>query len=259
MILKRIVLIGSGNLAEAVAPALKRVGLIQIFARNAARAEAIARCNGVAWGSRPEELAEADLYLIAVVDRAVTEVARTLPIPRGAVVAHTAGSVGLQALPEEFPRRASFYPFQSFSRGREVDFSEIPIFLEASDAATFEAVREVAEAISGRVYEADSERRRLIHLAGVFANNFSNAMYTLGERIAERAGLDFDVLRALIAETALKAVAAEHPRDVQTGPAVRGDKNVQQAHLELLAGDEEMQQIYKLISKTIWETSKRTS
>ncbi|WP_348715494.1 Rossmann-like and DUF2520 domain-containing protein [uncultured Alistipes sp.] len=259
MTLKRIVLIGSGNLAEAIAPALKRAGLIQIFARNGARAEAIARRCGVAWSSCPDELAEADLYLIAVVDRAVTEVARSLTVPRGAVVAHTAGSVGLQALPAELPHRASFYPFQSFSRGREVDFSGIPIFLEASDPATLEAVREVASSISGRVYEADSERRRMIHLAGVFANNFSNAMYTLGERIAERAGLDFDVLRALITETALKASAAEHPRDVQTGPAVRGDANVQQAHLEMLAGDERMQQIYKLISNTIWETSKRTS
>lgn len=259
MILKRIVLIGSGNLAEAAAPALKRVGLVQIFARNAARAEAIARRCGVAWSSDPAELAEADLYLIAVVDRAVREVAETLPIPCGAVVAHTAGSVGMQVLPEKFARRGSFYPFQSFSRGREVDFSKIPIFLEAGDPATLEALREVAAAISGRVYEADSERRRLIHLAGVFANNFANAMYTLGERIAERAGLDFDVLRALVVETALKAADAEHPRDVQTGPAVRGDEGVQRAHLELLAGDDDMQRIYQLISKTIWETSRKTS
>ncbi len=106
MTLKRIVLIGSGNLAEAIAPALKRAGLIQIFARNGARAEAIARRCGVAWSSCPDELAEADLYLIAVVDRAVTEVARSLTVPRGAVVAHTAGSVGLQALPAELDRKS---------------------------------------------------------------------------------------------------------------------------------------------------------
>lgn len=259
MIPKRIVLIGSGNLAEAVAPTLKRVGLIQIFARNEARAESIASRCGVAWSANPEELAEADLYLIAVVDRAVTEVAGALPIPHGAIVAHTGGSIGLQALPGKYPHRASFYPFQSFSRGREVDFSQIPIFLEASDGPTLDALRELAGAISSRVYEADSERRRWIHLAGVFANNFSNAMYSLGERIACRAGLDFDVLRALITETALKAAAAEHPRDVQTGPAVRGDKGVQQAHLKLLEGDETMQEIYQLISKTIWEISRKTS
>lgn len=259
MIPKRIVLIGSGNLAEAIAPALKRAGLIQIFARNEARAEAIARRCGVAWSSLPGELAEADLYLIAVVDRAVTEVADTLPIPRGAIVAHTAGSVGMQALPAKFARRGSFYPFQSFSRGREVDFSGIPIFLEAGDPQTLADLHAVAAALSARVYEADSERRRWIHLAGVFANNFSNAMYSLGERIACRAGLDFDVLRALITETALKAAVAEHPRDVQTGPAVRGDEGVQQAHLKLLEGDEEMQRIYQLISKTIWEISRKTS
>lgn len=257
--MKRIVLIGSGNLAEAIAPALARAGLVQIFARNESRAAAIsARC-GVPWSSRPEELAEADLYLVAVVDRAVGEVAGRLPIPRGAIVAHTAGSIGMDALPEEFPHRGSFYPFQSFSKGREVDFAQIPIFLEASDPETLAELRGLACRISRQVYEADSERRRLIHLSGVFANNFANAMYTLGERIACRAGLSFDVLRALIVETALKAAAAEHPREVQTGPAVRGDRGVQEAHLALLEGEEEMQRIYQLISNTIWETSKRTS
>jgi len=259
MMMKKIVLIGSGNLAEAIAPALKRAGLVQIFARNAARAAEIAARNGVEWSCRPEELARADIYLVAVVDRAVGEAVEALPIPREAIVAHTAGSVGIDALPAKFARRASFYPFQSFSKGREVDFERIPIFLEATDPETLETLREVASQLSRRVYEADSERRRMIHLAGVFANNFSNAMYALGERIALRAGLDFDVLRALITETALKAAAAEHPRDVQTGPAVRGDRNVQEAHLRLLEGDEEMQRIYQLISKTIWETSRKTS
>ncbi len=257
--MKKIVLIGSGNLAEAIAPALKRVGLVQIFARNSARAAEIAALTGVEWSCRAEELARADIYIVAVLDRAVGDVAEMLPIPRRAIVAHTAGSVGIDALPAKFAHRASFYPFQSFSRGRKVDFEQIPIFLEASDPATLETLSEVASQLSRRVYEADTERRRMIHLAGVFANNFTNALYVLGERIAQRAGMDFDILKALITETALKAAAAGDPQSVQTGPAIRGDRKVQEEHLRLLDSDDDMKQIYQLISKTIWETSRKTS
>ena len=248
-------------MAEALALTLtqNRVGEVQLLARNRERAEAIAKLCPVSLRFSPAETEPADLYLIAVVDRAVTEVAETLPLPPGAVVAHTAGSVGIEALPERFLHRGSFYPFQTLTKGRRVDFAQIPVFVEATDGESLALLKEVAGQISRQVYEADSERRRLIHLAGVFANNFANAMYTLGERMAERAGLSFDVLRALITETALKAAGARHPREVQTGPAVRGDEAVQRAHLRLLEGDEDMQRIYQLISKTIWETSRKTS
>lgn len=259
--MRKIVLVGSGNMAEALAVALtqNRVGEVQLLARNRERAKAIAEFCPVKLRFSPAELEPADFYLIAVVDRAVAEVAEALSVPSGAVVAHTAGSVGIEALPEKFPHRGSFYPFQTLTKGRRVDFAQIPVFLEASDDESLALLKELAGRISRRIYEADSERRRLIHLAGVFANNFANAMYTLGERVAERAGLSFDVLRALITETALKAAEARHPCEVQTGPAVRGDEGVQQAHLKLLEGDEEMQRIYQLISKTIWETSRKTS
>ena len=136
--MERVVIIGSGNLAEALAQAVARSGLklVQLFARNAQRGKTVAALAGTQWTSDPAWLAEADIYLIAVSDRAVAEAAASLPIPAGAVVAHTAGSVPLEALPDRpTTRRAVFYPLQTFTKGREVDFSQIPVFLETDDEA----------------------------------------------------------------------------------------------------------------------------
>lgn len=258
--LKSAVIIGSGNLAEALARALAAsdAELRQIYARNEARGRAIAALTGAEAVSQPEELCTtADIYLIAVSDSAVGEVARTLPIPTGAVVAHTAGSVPLEALPEKFPHRAVFYPMQTFTRGRAVDFREIPIFVEAADAALQADVEAFARLLSHHVLQADSARRAKVHLAAVFACNFANRMYAFGEWIVRTAGLDFDVLKALVAETAAKACDAASPADVQTGPAARHDAATLERHAALLADDPELQELYRQISKNIWETSRK--
>lgn len=254
----RIVVIGSGNLAEALLKALCRAGLApcQLFARNEERGALLGKLCDIPHTSHPEELLMADLYLVAVSDRAVGEVTRTLPIPEGAVVAHTAGSIPIEALPH--PRRGSFYPFQSFTAGREVDFREIPIFVEASDAEALTLLRQTAERLSHKVYEADSEQRRQVHLTGIFACNFVNALYGVGASLLAEARLPYEILHPLMMETARKAVEAEHPARVQTGPAVRGDKGVQQEHLSLLH-DEKLKKIYQQISELIWETSKKIS
>lgn len=258
--LKSAVIIGSGNLAEALARALAAsdAELRQIYARNEARGRAIAALTGTEAVSRPEELSkEADIYLIAVSDSAVGEVARTLPIPAEAVVAHTAGSVPLEALPEKFPHRAVFYPMQTFTKGRAVDFREIPIFVEAADAALQADVEAFAGLLSHHVLQADSARRAKVHLAAVFACNFANRMYALGEQIVRTAGLDFDILKPLVSETAAKACDAASPADVQTGPAARHDAATLERHMALLSDAPSLQELYQQISKNIWETSRK--
>lgn len=258
--LRSAVIIGSGNLAEALARALAAsdLELRQLYARNEARARAIGALTGVATASHPESLCTtADIYLIAVSDRAVGEVADALPIPAGAVVAHTAGSVPLEALPERYVRRAVFYPMQTFTQGRAVDFASIPIFVEAADAALQAAVEEFAGHLSHTVLQADTARRAKVHLAAVFACNFANRMYALSERIVRTAGLDFDVMKALVAETAAKACDAASPADVQTGPAARHDAATMERHMGLLCDDPELQELYQQISKNIWETSRK--
>ena len=160
--MKQIAIIGSGNLAEALARAVAAADglhLVQLFARNAARGGEVAALARTEWTDDPRRLARADLYLIAVSDRAVGEVAARLPIPDGAAVAHTAGSVPLAALPERFARRGVFYPMQTFTRGREVDFGEIPVFIEASSPALCDELEAFARRLSRTVI-----RLSLIHI-----------------------------------------------------------------------------------------------
>ncbi len=253
-----VVVIGSGNVAESLARALAESGvhLVQLWARNGARAAEIAALAGCGWADRPEELAPADLYLLAVSDRAVAEVAGALPFPEGAAVAHTAGSVSLEALPAKLVRRAVFYPLQTFTRGRRVDWSEVPIFIEASTPALQGELESFAGRLSRRVLRADSALRARLHLAAVFVCNFVNGMYAAGEGLMNGAGLDFDLLKPLIAETAAKALDAASPAAVQTGPAVRGDVPTQERHAAML-DDDLLRTIYNLISQRIWETSRR--
>lgn len=258
MELKRVVIVGSGNVAEALARALPASGaeLCQVFARNRERGPRVAALCGTTWTADPDRLAEADLYLIAVSDRAVGEVAASLRLPDGAVAAHTAGSVPLDAL-EPFPRRAVIYPLQTFTAGRAVDFARVPLFLEASDKGTYQAVERFARRLSSQLYPADSKRRGILHLAGVLACNFVNALYAAGERTLAREGLPFEALRPLIAETAAKALAAPSPAAVQTGPAVRGDLPTLERHRALLAEEPLLLEIYNLMSRYIWETSRK--
>ncbi|MDE5709128.1 MAG: DUF2520 domain-containing protein [Alistipes sp.] len=256
--MNRVVIVGSGNVAESLAQAVAGCGaqLVQIYARNEARAQEIARIAGCSWGCRPEQLAAADLYLVAVSDRAVAEVVDSLPIPEDAAVAHTAGSVPLEALPARFVRRAVFYPLQTFTKGRRVDFSQVPIFIEAVAPGLQEELETFARRISRQVFSADSTRRAKLHLAAVFACNFANHMFVLGERLLGDAGLDFDVLKPLIAETTEKALGAASPAGMQTGPAVRGDLATQQRHTAML-DDELLRTLYTAISRSIWETSRK--
>lgn len=258
MELKRVVIVGSGNVAEALARALPASGaeLCQVFARNRGRGPRVAALGGTTWTADPDRLAEADLYLIAVSDRAVGEVAASLRLPDGAVAAHTAGSVPLDAL-EAFPRRAVIYPLQTFTAGRAVDFARVPLFLEASDKGTYQSVERFARRLSSQLYPADSKRRGILHLAGVLACNFVNALYAAGERTLAREGLPFEALRPLIAETAAKALAAPSPAAVQTGPAVRGDLPTLERHRALLAEEPLLLEIYNLMSRYIWETSRK--
>ena len=237
-----VVIVGSGNVAESYAVMLASCGgaeLRQIFARNPVRGMRIASLTSTSTTDRPELLAEADIYIIAVSDKAIAEVAERLPFPDDAIVVHTAGSVSLQTLPAKIRNRGILYALQSFSAGRRIDLSHVPIFIEAEN-------------------DADSDRRRVIHLAGVVVNNFPNHLYGIGAKIVEREGMSFDVLKPLIIETAAKAAAVSSPDDVQTGPAVRDDRSVCAAHEAMLAADPLRQKIYKDITESIWETSKRT-
>lgn len=258
-----ITIVGSGNVAEALAGAVAAcdgLHLQQVRARNSRRGRTLAERYGADYTEHPQEAAPADLYLIAVSDSAVEEVSALLHPPFGATVAHTSGGLGIDALRCDTPHRAVCYPLQTFSRGRSLDLSTVPLFIEYATERAETTVRTFAETLSCRVYEADSARRNRLHAAAVFACNFSNHLYALAGRLLEKEGLDFGILGPLVLETAAKAVTTGTPAAVQTGPAVRGDAVTMRRHEAVLAGenDERYNEIYKLLSQSIWETSKRT-
>ncbi|MFI3318546.1 MAG: DUF2520 domain-containing protein [Rikenellaceae bacterium] len=238
----KIVVIGAGGVAEALCRAIEGaegLTLVQQFTRKTHVAA---------------ELAAADIYLLAVSDGAVNQLSLGLPFAPGAVVAHTAGSLPLEAV--ECEGGGVLYPMQSFTRGREVDFAEIPIFLEAKSEQVYSRLERLAHALSHSVQRMDSTHRRELHLAAVFGSNFVNAMYVAAAECAAKAGVGFEIFKPLIAETCRKAIESSDPRLGQTGPARRGDIPTQQRHTEML-GEDEKAEIYKLISKYIWETSKK--
>lgn len=196
---------------------------------------------------------DGDLYIFAVKDSALLDLVSRMPSNRGLWV-HTAGSMDMEVFAPYTARYGVFYPMQTFSKERETDFDDIPIFVETNHTDDTERLQKLAGRLSTKVYEATSEQRKYLHLAAVFACNFSNHLYALCDRILSEHGLPFETMLPLIRETAAK-VADMPPAQAQTGPAIRYDKNVIDKQMALLS-DPTMRQIYDLMSRSIHETNK---
>ncbi len=192
------------------------------------------------------------VIIVAVPDHRLKSVLETLKCAPGTLVAHTAGSFGLDIFPEQIKRKGIFYPLQTFSKKRKVSFIDLPFFLESSDDESSAILRNMAESIYGKVYFVDTEKRRMLHLSAVFVCNFTNHMLTLGKEVALKAGFSFDILIPLIKETISKAMDSG-PEKSQTGPAVRHDQNTIEKHLELLSFSTELQRIYNEMTISIIE------
>ena len=257
--MESIVIIGSGNLAYALGVALSKTGHSpkQIFARNKETGKKLAAKCKCAMTDDPSKLAKAGLYIIAVSDKSISQVSGMFDFG-DAVVAHTAGSVSAEGLSPRIRNRGVFYPMQSFTKGREVDFTDIPIMIEGVTPQATQVLKETAETLSRNVMEVGSTQRAMIHVAAVFVSNFTNYMYTVGEQLAKDAGMDFSILKPLIRETADKAIASTTPRHTQTGPASRNDFQTKALHCELLAERPDLKNIYINLSNNIWEISKKT-
>ncbi len=250
----RVVLIGAGRLATNLAPALAHSGhcIAQVYSRTMASASVLAERHGCAACNRLEQVVDdADVYILAVKDSVLPQLVPSLCQGRvGALFLHTAGSMPLSLFEGHARHYGVLYPMQTFSKERIVDFSRIPVFVEASDDVALQQVTELACSVSGHVRQLSTEHRRYLHLAAVFACNFANHCYALSAQVLEQCGLPFDVMLPLIDETAAK-VHGLSPREAQTGPAVRYDENVIQAQSQLLAGNPMMQRVYELMSQSI--------
>lgn len=242
-----VVILGTGNLAKHVFGAFsnsEKVQVVQVVGRNQESLKDFAAHTTTS--DDFYSISDADVYVIAVKDDAIAEVSSYLKNKKGIVV-HTSGAVKMSAIEPE--NRGVFYPLQTFTKGKEVDFSSIPICIQASIPESMETLRILANSISEKVHEIDSEQRKKLHLAAVFVNNFTNYLYGIGEEICLDEGLPFDLLQPLIRETAEK-VQTLAPKDAQTGPARRNDKKSMESHLELLKNEKHIA-IYKLLSEAI--------
>ena len=250
--IQRLVIIGSGNVATHLAMAFQDAGLdvCGIYSRAIENAQVLAdKLNVNVFKSLAEIPPDADAYLLAVSDSALPEIVKELPAFDG-VLMHTSGSVGLNVFSENVKRSAVFYPLQTFSKDKQVDYSTIPILLESEDTAVLNTLQDLGKKISKTVRTIDSEQRKQLHLSAVFMCNFSNYMFHISEDLLKENNLDFELLKPLLGET-IEKLNLLSPAEAQTGPAIRQDKKTLNAHLEMLKNHPEYQAIYQLISDQI--------
>jgi predicted short-subunit dehydrogenase-like oxidoreductase (DUF2520 family) len=247
-------IIGSGNVAQHLILAFQKattIDLIQVFARD--KNDLIHLLDSDKITSDYSQLKEVDLYIISVSDDAINTISNSLHF-NNKLVAHTSGSVAIDDLCNN-NRKAVFYPLQTLSKNKEVNFKEVPLCIEAQNESDLKLLNQVANSISDKVFEINSEQRKSLHVAAVFVSNFVNHLYKLGNDICTEHNVPFEILKPLILETA-KKVQILSPNDAQTGPAKRKDSTTINKHLAILT-NENQQEIYKILTKSIIDNDKK--
>ena len=250
----KVTLIGAGNLATQLGKSLKKAGVIisQVYSRTEDSARTLGELLEAEWLTDIKALRyEADIYIFSVKDSVLCELISEACKGRGdKLFLHTAGSMPMSCFEGKVLHYGVFYPMQTFSKAKDVDFERIPVFIEGNSIETEDVIRSLANKLSQRVIRLSSADRKYLHLAAVWACNFTNYCYMVASDILGEHGIPFDVMLPLINETTEK-IQKISPKEVQTGPAVRGDRNVMSKQLELMNGKEDLQELYKMLSKGI--------
>ncbi|MCH7401341.1 Rossmann-like and DUF2520 domain-containing protein [Belliella kenyensis] len=251
----KIAVLGTGNVATHLVPALEHAGhtVTEVYGRDLLSASKV--CDKVYVAEAKDDLdfseSEAKLFILAVSDSAISEIADEIILPEGSILVHTSGTVPLSILGYSSASYTGIlYPLQTFSKGREIDFDDVPFLVESEDQETLQHLKKVAKSLSDQVYVVKSKDRLALHVAAVFASNFTNHMLRLSEEIMGRQGLDFEMLKPLIIESISKSLEIGAKR-AQTGPAIRGDYNTLDNHFQFLNYNEQVAEIYRLISQDI--------
>jgi len=244
---------GAGRLAGIMCCEMHnaRFKIDLIVSESEERGRALASFCNASWSDKLTFPDSTNVIIVAVPDSRLRGVLNKIVCRDETIIAHTAGSLGLDVFPDNIIRKGVFYPLQTFSHDRKIGFIDLPVFIEASDNYSSELLGDIADSLGAKKYFTDSEHRRMLHLAAVFVCNFANHMLTQGKELALRSGFSFEELKPLIHETFLKALEAG-PENSQTGPAVRNDINTIEKHLELLSFDPGLQKIYMEISRSIY-------
>jgi len=253
----KVIFIGAGNLATQLSLAMRNAGydIEQVYSRTKESASVLAGRLGCSYTTSLDDVfPEADMYVVALKDSALTELIPQITKGKSEDVlfVHTAGSIPMDIWKGYAQHYGVFYPMQTFSKVRDVDFAAIPVFVEAGQVTDLEVLKRVGNTLSETVMEADSEQRRYLHLAAVFVCNFANHMLAIGERLLQEHQLPFSVMYPLLKETAEKVLGGMRPSEAQTGPAVRYDENVMEKHSLLLSAYPAWRDLYERISKSIY-------
>ena len=250
MSIESVVIIGSGRAATCIGKALRQKGIeiVAVYSRNIHHARVLAKeLNAFATDSIQNLPDHADLYLIAVSDEAIHGISQQLNV--NGLIVHTSGSADLEAL-EHKKRAGVFYALQTFNKHIQPDFTEIPILIETNNNADGKLLKHLASRLSNRIYEVNSKQRQALHVAAVFANNFTNHLFGVARTLLENNNLPFELIVPLMQQTTENAIH-NHPFDVQTGPVVRKDYGTIMIHIELLKDYPEYRQLYELLSQSI--------
>lgn len=250
----KIVLLGSGNIAFHLAKMLKisNINIHQIYNINSISGTELASKYNTNFTNNINEIcSNADIYIIAVKDSFISNIIDKLNIDNGIVV-HTSGTTDINIFNNKFINFGILYPLQTFSKDVELNYSDIPFLIEANNDESLGFIENIANKISSNVSVANSEQRKLLHVAAVFACNFTNYLYSVADNLLDKQNLSFNLLKPLIKETTRKALNSK-PETNQTGPAKRKDLKIINEHLKVLEPNKELQKLYGLISEMIIE------
>ena len=250
----KVSLIGSGNVAQHLLKAFVKttdIEMVQVLART--KSELVSLIDEEKIVSDYTALLPTDVIIIAVSDTAIAKVSSQIVL-KNTIVVHTSGSISMETL-ETKNDKGVFYPLQTFSKSKDLDFSEIPIGIEAEDKETLAVLEQLAKLLTNQVQVINSEQRKALHVAAVFVCNFTNHLYKIGSDICDENNLSFDLLHPLIVETATKILTLS-PTEAQTGPAKREDTVTINAHLNFLKKDTQ-KEIYKLLTQSIIDNGKK--
>jgi predicted short-subunit dehydrogenase-like oxidoreductase (DUF2520 family) len=250
----QVSIIGSGNVAQHLIQAFAKtteIELVQVFSRKKETVNHLIFSDKII--TNLNQLKAADVYILAVTDEAIADISNQLPF-KNQLLVHTSGSVAMETLNDN-NRKGVFYPLQTFSKSKAVDFKIIPICIEATTEKDYQTLEALAKSISNVVYKIYSEQRKALHVAAVFVSNFVNHLYKMGNDICIENEVPFDLLKPLIQETANK-INTLSPAQAQTGPAKRNDTQTINAHLSFLTNDNQ-KEIYKLLTKSIIDNGKK--
>ncbi|MEM7548819.1 MAG: DUF2520 domain-containing protein [Bacteroidota bacterium] len=250
-----IAVIGTGNVAYHLIRHFQYVdpGVKKVFGKTLQSFEKLGGLKGFEKSLNLSEIGpnEFDLILLAVSDDAIIEIAKNLPDLGETILAHTSGATSIDVISAVSKNTGVFYPLQTFSLGTIVDFQKVPICIEASNKKTEEKLRSFSSSLGCKSEKVNSDQRKRIHLAAVFANNFTNHLLGVSKEILSESRMELKILEPLVNET-LKKAFEQSPEHSQTGPAKRGDQKTMEAHLEMIK-DNHIKTLYQILSKGIIE------